>query len=755
MNIHFNYLKIKNFLSFGNKETEYHFEHGKITNVKGRNLDIEIGKENGSSNGSGKSSIYQAIVYAVYGKGINEIKQDEFINITNGKGMSVELSLKSDGKEIRIVRTRKPNSVQLFVDGEDQTRDSISNTSELIEEFIGVNYDTFVLSFLMTTAVQPLLARKPSEQRNFMEDLLGMNTLSARADKVKRIRDDAQIELKLIEKDIDHADEFNQREQELFDSNKEKFEKYKKNKTLRLESLNESLKNNEWVIEKEDEVRDVFSQLEASEENLSSARKKLSDLKKAISEENGEISNIKLKINELSSSSDTIKSKLADEKAGLKQAKDSYKKASNDLASLEGDVSVVEEVADLVESIEKLEKNKKSLEEVIEKRKTEIEKLSSELEHLRDESCPYCKQQWNNDELKSKIEETTQTLSGMVDSDEDTRIELTNIKHAIETDASSLDGYDDKYINGAEDILDQYDAKKREVSQLEADIKRHTDNTERFEESLKYAEAQQCEIPSMEGAVDDHKKTLAELEGSLEGIDKAASDALDDAMKKRKQAENTGFDSIVQFERKLNEVNGTRNELESLKKEENPHDDPAKNPPNLRDIDDLKKKEQGYVEEVKHCKYLIKLLTDSKSFIRRNIIGRYIPYLNKMINTYADRLDSPHICEIENDLSVKIEYMRKPVSYHSLSAGERLKLDVGVSMALRDLMAMIGVKSGFLMVDELFDSALDTQSKRNVFKLIKERFETVMLVSHSGEFDDKCDSKITVTKENGFSWLDA
>lgn len=58
------------------------------------------------------------------------------------------------------------------------------------------------------------------------------------------------------------------------------------------------------------------------------------------------------------------------------------------------------------------------------------------------------------------------------------------------------------------------------------------------------------------------------------------------------------------------------------------------------------------------------------------------------------------------------------------------------------------------MVDELFDSALDTQSKRNVFKLIKERFESVMLVSHSGEFDDKCDSKITIIKENGFSRLE-
>ena len=104
----FKTLKIKNFLSFGNAETVLDLTKDPLTLIKGYNLD-KPGESEEARSGTGKSSVLQALHYALFGKSINnEIKLANIINKTNKKNLEVSLTFEKNGIEYRIERGRKP-----------------------------------------------------------------------------------------------------------------------------------------------------------------------------------------------------------------------------------------------------------------------------------------------------------------------------------------------------------------------------------------------------------------------------------------------------------------------------------------------------------------------------------------------------------------------------------------------------------------------------------------------------------------------
>ena len=106
----------KNFMSVGNNTQAVNFDGCQLTLVLGHNLDMG---GDGSRNGTGKTTIVNALSYALYGEALTNIRRDNLINKTNGKGMVVTAEFEIEGKEYRIERGRRPNVLRLFVNGED------------------------------------------------------------------------------------------------------------------------------------------------------------------------------------------------------------------------------------------------------------------------------------------------------------------------------------------------------------------------------------------------------------------------------------------------------------------------------------------------------------------------------------------------------------------------------------------------------------------------------------------------------------
>src|SRR5574343_640074 len=107
-------LSVKNFMSVGNATQAVNFDRQDLTLVLGENLDLG-GDDSGARNGTGKTTIINALSYALYGNALTNIKKDNLMNKTNGKNMLVTIEFEKDGTEYRIERGRKPNTMSFYI----------------------------------------------------------------------------------------------------------------------------------------------------------------------------------------------------------------------------------------------------------------------------------------------------------------------------------------------------------------------------------------------------------------------------------------------------------------------------------------------------------------------------------------------------------------------------------------------------------------------------------------------------------------
>lgn len=180
---------LKNFLSVGNATQGINLARHDLTLVLGENVDAG---GDGSRNGVGKTSILNAISYALYGQAISNIRKDNLINLTNSKNMLVSIDFAIAGQKYRIERGRKPNVLKFYVNDQeqqfsDQAQGDSRETQLAIESLIGISHDMFKHIVAINTYTDPFLSLKTNDQRVIIEQLLGITQLSERAEKIKAL----------------------------------------------------------------------------------------------------------------------------------------------------------------------------------------------------------------------------------------------------------------------------------------------------------------------------------------------------------------------------------------------------------------------------------------------------------------------------------------------------------------------------------------------------------------------------------------
>jgi DNA repair exonuclease SbcCD ATPase subunit len=182
-------LTVKNFMSVGNATQAVHFDRRDLTLVLGENLDLG-GDDSGARNGTGKTTIINALSYAFYGNALTNIKKDNLINKTNGKNMLVTIDFEKDGVDYRIERGRKPGIMKFWVAGNekeitDESQGDSRETQADIERMMGMTHDMFKHIVALNTYTEPFLSLRANDQRTIIEQLLGITLLSEKADKLK------------------------------------------------------------------------------------------------------------------------------------------------------------------------------------------------------------------------------------------------------------------------------------------------------------------------------------------------------------------------------------------------------------------------------------------------------------------------------------------------------------------------------------------------------------------------------------------
>jgi DNA repair exonuclease SbcCD ATPase subunit len=214
-------LTVRNFMSVGNATQGVNFDRNDLTLVLGENLDLG---GDGSRNGTGKTTIINALSYALYGNALSNIRKDNLVNKTNSKGMLVSLDFSVGSQDYRIERGRKPNVLKFYVNNEDRssTTDDAQGdsreTQEAIERILGMSHDMFKHILALNTYTEPFLSLKANDQRNIIEQLLGITQLSERADRIRELNRETKDAVHQEEMRIRAVQEANRRIEEQIES---------------------------------------------------------------------------------------------------------------------------------------------------------------------------------------------------------------------------------------------------------------------------------------------------------------------------------------------------------------------------------------------------------------------------------------------------------------------------------------------------------------------------------------------------------
>ncbi len=248
----------------------------------------------------------------------------------------------------------------------------------------------------------------------------------------------------------------------------------------------------------------------------------------------------------------------------------------------------------------------------------------------------------------------------------------------------------------------------------------------------------------------ESKREITEIEAAIKVVEEELL-----AIPTLEKPDSKNYNTVTEAHDHRNKLMLLTQEYQQVEKEVDPYQDQIDSMRGsaLEEID------LSYINElsrfIDHQEFLLKLLTNKDSFIRKKIIEQNLNYLNVRLSYYLGALGLPHEVVFQNDLSVNITELGRDLSFGNLSRGESGRLSFSLSMAFRDVFENLYQKINLLMLDEILDNGLDHSGSEAATKILRDmsrdRGKSVWLISHKDEMLSKCDSVCKVIKENGFT----
>ena len=201
----FKTIKWRNFLSTGNQFTEVNFRDA--------NTNLIVG-----TNGSGKSTILDALTFVLYNKPFRKINKPQLVNSVNEKDCLVEIEFSVGKREYKVVRGIKPNIFEIWIDGKVQDQDSAAQDQQkkLEEGILKLNYKSFTQTVILGSATfVPFMQLTSAHRREIVEDLLDIkifstmnNILKERMRRTNELIREYSIKKDMIEEKIEMQENF-------------------------------------------------------------------------------------------------------------------------------------------------------------------------------------------------------------------------------------------------------------------------------------------------------------------------------------------------------------------------------------------------------------------------------------------------------------------------------------------------------------------------------------------------------------------
>lgn len=720
-NVIFKSISIQNFLSYGKKQI-IDFKDG-ITAILSVNHDKDM-----DSNGGGKSVIFDAIAFALYGDITKDMRKEEIVNRIAKKDCVVELNFDIDENgtisEYTIYRGIAPSFCRVNKDGEDVTLSGIPATNDYIANLIGSSETMFQNTVMMSAEQPPFMRQRKNEKREFIEGVFSLEFIKRMAKIVKSEADDVSKKYYTATGEYTAAEKNHDNIKSNIDVTQRQDEENKKK-----------------LAEKAKEIENTIAELEAGEHPEEPSQRDINDAEEALY-------NCKVKNEAAEKKRDHFKAEFAEKNADRKSRE---KIRQEHIAANGKHLAEVKALNDKVEKMFGVSCQK--LQQLADERRALIEKLQDENEKLGEvrmnkSSIKHAKrQEWETLESLGNVCEKCHRPFDAVDLNQRT-------KHIEQLKAEAKE-LDDEICKAVETIGKNNEKIKKaqgellEIGRLKAS---HSTlcNQEQYE-----TESEKAEIDALDKDIERMKQdipVLLEEKNNLEAELNAASEKV--YAIKHQQEQYKLYKDKVDFQRKCLEDTKTAiatpdTTIEWLKKSL---------------VDSEKELERMRVEigELEHQGNVYVLAKEilSDDGFRAFMIKRYVGILNDCINRYLSELGAPmriRFDEFFEDI-ITDTLTGEECSYASLSSGEKRRLDLATLLALVDMREMQGaVKFNYLFFDEVFDSALSSGACGQLMSMLVDRKNKVgensLLITHKTEMqnDDNIDHVLMIDKIGGIS----
>ena len=407
-------LTVKNFMSVGNQTQAVDFNNKHLILVIGENMDLG-GDDAGARNGTGKTTIVNALSYVFFGDPLTNIRKDNLVNKTNEKGMVVSVNFTKNNVDYTIERGRKPQIFKFYANNIEQNTDNNEaqgenrETQKEINKLLGMTHSMFKNIIALNTYTQPFLSTKQAEQREIIEQLLGITLLSQKAELLKEQQKATKNELTEEKYKIDSQIKSNEKIQESIESLKIRSSAWQKQKEDDIEKFAEAITELEKVdikaeldahkrLQKHTEMQTALRSLQKEkayhEDSYTKAKsiveKTESDLEYAAQQ--------KCPTCEQELHDDKHEQLVTKLKTTLTESKDYAEKLKGDLANIQQGIDEIGDVGQIPDTYYD------NLDEAY-NHKGSLKDLSRQLEQTNDKQDPYAEQ----------IEELTKTAIQKID----------------------------------------------------------------------------------------------------------------------------------------------------------------------------------------------------------------------------------------------------------------------------------------------------------------------------------------------------
>jgi DNA repair exonuclease SbcCD ATPase subunit len=710
---------IQNFLSVGAVRQKISLNAAPLTLLLGINLDIGV---DNSRNGAGKSTLLQAICYALYGEPLTKIKVDNLINAINQQELYVCLDFCRDGVPYRIERGRKPNKLRFLVGEErkDVSKGTNDQTQIEIERIIGMTHMMFLHVVALNTFTLPFLKMRPADQRDVIEELMGITQISILAEHLKQQIDVSKETLRNEEATIKAGNATNERIMAVVEQTQVQAHKWQQSHEELLSQLNQQLQDS-LLVDIDSELR-LLEQIESWNAAYVSRQTQISSVQAYIDTATQNFTRLQRDISRYELAAETGET-------------DEVRRLREKIAALEREL-LLDDAAEIAR-----------LQNQINRHQTQIAVGRQQLDQIEQNLLDVMSQQERPDQHQCST--CGQALAGTD--------HLAHVMEALESKRIGLIGDYGRVqvdINMHEDhiaaIQREIDALRLRRAQTRRDITAHiatlTGNIDDIlvtnealrQESYQQALRLKSDIALYESEIKGYQTTLTRLMNQSELGDRPTSvwQNRNQLYEIRQQREKL----IARIEIETDKANPFQEKVASLLSTLLTLDYDAVN---------------LITDQLKHEQFLYKLLTSKDSFIRKRIIDQNLRYLNNSLNRFLELLGLPHEVNFLPDLTVDITLSGRDYDFDQLSRGEMNRVILATSWAFRKLWENLNTDLNLLLLDEVLDQGTDEAGVEAAVEFLtnmaNEQQKNILLISHRESLRSRIDRVLIAQKCDSFT----